>query len=189
MARPKSTPEHFWSRVDRSGGPDACWHWTGSIGQRTWYGQVTYHRKNMPAHRLAWILSFGPPPTDKPHVLHQCDVRYERTDKSYRSCCNPSHLKPGTARDNKQQMLERGRGPIRLNSERMTRGESQHLSKLKEADVAMILSSAQPASSLAPLLGVAISTVCRVRRRETWRHINSTLVQKEHSAPVFGIED
>jgi hypothetical protein len=50
-------------------------------------------------HRLAYEEYIGEI-TDGKHVLHKCDVR---------SCCNPDHLFLGTAKDNMQDCISKGR--------------------------------------------------------------------------------
>jgi hypothetical protein len=77
--------------------PEAgCWIWTGAAGR---YGAVTINRKHIDAHRLSWLLYRGPIP-DGLRVLHRCDVCL---------CVNPSHLFLGTAKDNSQDMVMKGR--------------------------------------------------------------------------------
>lgn len=104
--RPKSTPEQtiarFWSKVDRSGGPDACWEW--QAGRRPGgYGsfgvQIDEWRTMALAHRVAWELTNGPIP-DGLWVLHRCDNP---------PCCNPAHLFLGTPKDNTQDAVYKGR--------------------------------------------------------------------------------
>src|SRR5574342_701445 len=71
----------FWSRVDRSAGPDACWPWLGArnpkgYGRRHFRGAVTL------AHRVAFILTKGKIPEG--HTIdHLCRNR---------ACQNPAHL-------------------------------------------------------------------------------------------------
>ena len=75
----------FWERVDRSG---ECWLWMGA--KRTGYGATSFHRRNLSAHILAWILTHGPVPKETPRVLHSCDQP---------ACCNPAHLYLGKPRE------------------------------------------------------------------------------------------
>jgi len=87
----------FWSNVDRSAGPASCWRWTGrcspgGYGRGYWPG-TTY------AHRRAYALAIGPIPAGL-DVCHTCDNP---------PCCNPTHLWPGTARDNLRDAVAKGR--------------------------------------------------------------------------------
>jgi len=104
-ARKAGLPKRFWSKVDRSGGPDTCWPWLTSALADFGYGVVGVggRRKNggrtEKAHRVAWMLTFGPI-ADGLNVLHSCDNPL---------CCNPSHLFLGTLADNTADMVAKGR--------------------------------------------------------------------------------
>jgi hypothetical protein len=90
----KKSIEKFWSRTDRSSG---CWEWTGSSSAG--YGNATFDGKRISSHRLAWILTYGPIP-EGIYVCHHCDNAY---------CINPEHLFLGTAKDNAQDSVKKGR--------------------------------------------------------------------------------
>lgn len=77
-----------------------CWLWTGRYGNNG-YGTFGGGRKGerTGAHRLVWEITNGPIP-DGLFVLHRCDVR---------GCVNPEHLFLGTAKDNTQDMMAKGR--------------------------------------------------------------------------------
>ena len=104
-AHNKMTREKFWSKVDKSGGPDACWPWLGGTNN-SGYGSVGYEGEVYCAHRLAaffdgLVLSpRQPPKKGDGHVLHDCDNR---------PCCNTSHFKIGTYRQNQLDCFARGR--------------------------------------------------------------------------------
>jgi hypothetical protein len=93
---PTFTPEqieYFWSRMDRSGGPTACWPWLGST-DRDGYGVVKFDRKQYRTHRIAYFLTFGEIPLELTldHVRDRgCTLK---------SCGNPYHLEPVPAGEN-----------------------------------------------------------------------------------------
>lgn len=112
----------FWAKVDTSGGPDACWPWTGSRQGRGGYGIVEWRGRPTRAHRLAYTLAVGTIP-DGLYICHRCDVP---------ACCNPIHLYAGTQFDNMRDCVERGRNavfcgdesPARRYPERLARGNA-----------------------------------------------------------------
>lgn len=78
----------FWSKVDRSNGPDACWPWLAARSDG--YGELKLHGRVLPAHRVAYELVVGPIP-DGLHIDHGCHTP---------PCVNPSHLRPATPGQN-----------------------------------------------------------------------------------------
>lgn len=92
-----TAPSRFWSNVYV--GP-RCWMWSGYSADKR-YGRLSRGIKprGIAAHRLSWILHFGPIP-DGLHVLHRCDVTM---------CVRPDHLWLGTDRDNHLDCLAKGR--------------------------------------------------------------------------------
>lgn len=83
----------FWSKVDRSGGPDACWLWTGSTSP-SGYAQFRIGSRRPGAHRVAYELLVGPIPCGL--VLDHVAERGCR----HRHCVNPAHLEPPTQAEN-----------------------------------------------------------------------------------------
>jgi hypothetical protein len=85
-----ATPhERIWRFIDQSGGLDACWPWTSSLN-RDGYGDVSFKRKHLLAHRLAYEARVGAIP-DGLQLDHLCRLR---------RCCNPAHLEPVTSLEN-----------------------------------------------------------------------------------------
>lgn len=83
----------FAALVDKSGGPDACWHWTGAK-HRDGYGVVWDGVTTQKAHRLALRLSGIEPPDRKATGLvvdHLCKNR---------ACVNPAHMRIVSQRTN-----------------------------------------------------------------------------------------
>lgn len=93
--------ERFWSKVDRSGGDDACWPWMG-YPRAGRYGRCKWQGKQIGAHVVAWMLSHGPVP-DGLFVCHNCP------GGDNPRCCNARHLWIGTALDNSRDAVAKGR--------------------------------------------------------------------------------
>lgn len=106
------TPEVFWSKVDTSGGPDACWPWLGGV-HHSGYGVTHHEGKQWRANRLAFLFAKGPIP-DGLIICHACDRPL---------CCNPAHLTAGTTSDNAKDREHRGRAVIPgANAARLQKG-------------------------------------------------------------------
>lgn len=181
------TEDKFWSRVDRSGGPSACWPWMGAK-ERKGYGHISCTAGQVRAHRAAWALvSPDPPLTKDVHVLHRCDNP---------PCCNPAHLWTGTNQDNVNDCKGKGRntrsfgdasgarkhpellprGPTHgffLHPERIPVGVRNGHAKLTDADVIEIVTAYRPglAGRMAEKYGVARGTVTKIMTGRTWTHL------------------
>lgn len=99
MPKGQKLDPDFWANVDVRGA-DECWLWLrGSLPSG--YGVVTLNSYDkVYAHRRAYELAHGPIPEGM-FICHSCDVP---------KCVNPAHLWVGTAKDNAQDMVRKGRG-------------------------------------------------------------------------------
>jgi hypothetical protein len=162
--------ERLWAKIDRSGGVDACWLWTG--GLRNGYGVLEraprLRGQREYAHRLVCEDMSGAALLPGQIVRHLCEGRYAPGDESYRKCCNPAHLEPGTQKQNSHDCLRTGRhvAPV---------GEENGKSKLTSAQAAEILRRYAAGGcthrSLAREYGVGHAAVGCIMRRQTWRQI------------------
>lgn len=89
--------EDLWKKVDRSGGPGACWPFIGALGGRDKRGLFSVNGTLYYVHRLAYELEKGPL---KHQALHTCDTTH---------CCNPAHIYDGTQQQNIQDRVDRRR--------------------------------------------------------------------------------
>lgn len=92
--------ERFLDRVDRRGGADACWPWTGARHVKDGRGRFSVNNGTQYASRYMWKLVHGEL-ADDIGVLHKCDNP---------PCCNPQHLFLGTQQDNATDRETKGRG-------------------------------------------------------------------------------
>jgi len=147
--------ENFFAHCDLSNGADACWPFLRSKNALG-YGRVWVNGKCEEAHRFAFTLSKGEIPIGM-CVLHSCD---------FPSCCNPAHLRIGTARANAADREERQRG-------RQPAGEANAQSVLTAKDVIFIRRCRDIYNSeqMAKMLGVQRSNICKVLSGDAWKHV------------------
>jgi hypothetical protein len=96
-------PERFWAKVDRSGGPDACWPWTAGMSHTTGYGGFhPVKGQSVSAHVYAWEQENGPVPPGAyvDHTCHNGTGCPGGRSCPHRRCCNPRHLDATTSADN-----------------------------------------------------------------------------------------
>jgi hypothetical protein len=147
--------ERFWSKVDRSAGPEACWLWIASRGPNG-YGYFGYQERVHLAHRIAWQITNGREILPEEIIRHSCDKP---------PCVNPAHLLLGTNADNSRDMVERGRSCT---------GERHGHAKLTEQDVKGIRVLRQTGvtyASIAERYGVSRETARRTVIGTRWRHL------------------
>jgi len=148
----------FWKKVDRSGGPDACWTWTAAKDPRG-YGRFGYEYKTYLAHRFAYELVLGPVGAGL-FVCHSCDNP---------SCVNPGHLFTGSHDDNMRDMSSKGRSYPQTHES--MKGEDSGNAKLTDAQVLQIRSRTDNQTLCAKEFGVHKSLISLIRRRKAWKHL------------------
>jgi hypothetical protein len=126
------------------------------------YGAVFYEGRVWRANRLAYTLRVGPIP-EGALILHA------RVCNGRRACIEPSHLRPGDARQNSADMVAAGRS---------ARGRKCHSAKLTPRLVRAIRRRAPRTTrvALARRYGLSPSTVSAVARRQTWRWVDQRAV-------------
>ncbi len=105
----------LWPRIDTSGGPEACWPWTGAKN-KDGYGLLKIHGKVLYAHRLVFAQTHGGHIPPGHFVMHSCD---------HPICCNPAHLSNGTCGENTQAAYDRGLNPRKKHVTKGTRGRQR----------------------------------------------------------------
>jgi hypothetical protein len=148
---------YFWSKVDNTGGPDACWLWVAGSSRRG-YGVISWRGRTMPASRIAYEMAFGTIPPGL-YVCHNCP------DGDNPACVNPAHLFLGTHLQNERDKDAKGRRP---------KGEACVRAKLSEADV-IEMRKARAAGALcgdlAVRYGIKRGTVGEICNHRSWTHI------------------
>ena len=96
----------FWRRVDKSGGPDACWPWTGALNDHGYGVLRVVGGAFVRAHRHAYALT-GHELPDELRLDHTCHndsgCTGYRKGCPHRRCCNPRHHEPVTAMINNRR--------------------------------------------------------------------------------------
>ena len=155
--------ERFWSKVDKTGGPDACWLWTGALNNYG-YGETGVPKmeggyKTTKAHRVSLELAMGRPIGTDLCALHHC----LRT----RQCVNPAHLYEGTRQQNMDDMKRDGtRKGIAVHA-----GENHPMSKLTLEQVEEIrvrVCSGRTHKEVAAEFGISRQQVGRIVNRARW---------------------
>lgn len=128
-----------------------CRDWLGAFDLK---GYATLW-SNGSSKRVSRLI-LGLPKGDPLFALHSCDRP---------SCVEPSHLRPGTPKENSRDAVLRGR---------QVRGELTGNSRLTAAEVALALGlvrSGGSCRSVAMALAVSSSAIEAVVRGETWLHV------------------
>ena len=158
----------FWGKVDKSGGPDACWPWMAAE-DRNGYGAVKWQGKKVNVHRVALELKLGRP------IAPGMDACHTRNCTT-RLCCNPSHLYEGTRKQNVADSLATGtfsKVPKGADNWRGAdrRGEMHPNVGLTEAQVVEIdrrLRAGERHGAIAAAVGVKKSQVKDVSAGRAW---------------------
>lgn len=172
----------FWAKVNKNGPTmphmkSPCWVWVAS--RKAFYGALNIRGKMETAHRISWVLHNGAIPKGGGDyrgmcVCHHCDNPL---------CVNPNHLFLGSHLDNMRDKKAKGRhNPAvggrhssRTRPERMPRGESHGVAKLKDSEVlemrSMYSNGGVTLKTLAAKFNICIATASLVIRRVRWTHL------------------
>lgn len=139
----------FWNKVKKAE-PDECWEWQAGCC-RDGYGTFHYNGKSTGAHCVSYLLTKGEIPLGMV-VMHTCDNP---------PCCNPSHLKLGTHKDNAHDAIKKGRfSPL----QKIFVGDVREIRRLYAV-------GSYTYEGLGTLYGVLKPMICRIVNRNNWKHI------------------
>lgn len=139
--------ERFWAKVNKAGD---CWEWTGARHPQG-YGLIKTMTGMSRAHRVSFELNNGAIPAGL-MVRHRCDNP---------GCVNPKHLITGTALDNVNDRVVRGRSADR-------KGERHPLAKLSKPLVELIRTSALSGKDLAEIFNISQASVSLIKSKQRW---------------------
>lgn len=168
----------FWRMIDRRG-EDDCWVWRGRLNQHGYGVFNQWHNgkrsRTIVASRYALQLHLGRALNEGEMACHRCDNR---------PCVNPNHLFLGSARDNIQDAVAKGR-THKWDGQRS--GSDNPRAKLTEADVRKIkglLRDGARTTDIAAQFKVAVTTICEIKSGRNWGHVlvDPTTLQQEAMA-------
>lgn len=143
-----SIEDRFFSRFIKM--DSGCWQWTAHA-DKNGYGVLPGDKKNIRAHRLSYEIHVGQIPKEL-FVCHRCDNP---------GCVNPDHLFLGTAKDNNQDSLKKGRHYV---------GEKNGRAKLTWEKVKNIRQSNKSKKELAIIYEVSVQTIKAVKNNKVWKN-------------------
>ena len=111
-----SARERFFASVSIG---DGCWEWTA--GKTKGYGQFVVLGVPTYAHRFSYEINNGPIPEDL-EILHSCG----------NPCVRPDHLRPGTHKQNMEDMSAHGRAE-RVAAAQITHAQIEEIKASLEA--------------------------------------------------------
>jgi len=150
---PDTFIRHFWSLVDRSGGPRSCWPWLAAQTNGG-YGVISFDGKLLRANRVAWEIEQGRPMPKGLEGAHSCDDP---------PCCNPAHIEPKTHKQNGEDMERR---------KRSASGHRHGMAKLTNSDVLEIkrlwAAGGRSQKAIGAMFGVRDSCISRILNGKRW---------------------
>jgi hypothetical protein len=144
----RNKPHDVFRFLDMSGGPDACWPFTGKLNNKN-RPYFTVDGKKHLVYRLTYELVHGNGALEGVMARHTCDNEV---------CGNPKHIVPGGQQDNMNDMKERERHGLPHHTVRAIR-------KLAAKD------QGPTHEEIAELYGIGRSTVTEIVNGTNYQHV------------------
>lgn len=129
-----------------------CWEWQRGFQNHGKSPAVVHKGKRMNARRLAWMLANGKPVPEGHVVMSTC---------SNRRCVNPAHMEVMAKQTSMSKLAPKCSTAARSAKIASTRLASSHITPEMRQ---MAISMDGPAHKAAKVLGIAQSTVSKIRR-------------------------
>lgn len=136
---------------------DGCWVWTAAK-DRKGYGAISFNRKMLKAHRVAWEIENGRRLGRDTLVCHHCDTP---------ACVNPAHLFIGVPADNSADMVRKGRHRVGVRH----RGEANGGAKATIAivhEIRALTKAGLGSRQIASRVGISASQVLNIVNGKHW---------------------
>lgn len=163
----RGTKEHILENIKEQPAPigyhykdliGPCWIWQRHI-KKNGYGDYAMGGRGLLAHRVSYQCFIGEPTTERPLVLHKCDIP---------ACCNPDHLYAGSYSDNMQDKVKRNR-------QSRAQGENNGASKLTAEDIiemkATYAKGGATYKEISTRFNVAEATIERAINGRSWKSV------------------
>jgi hypothetical protein len=169
---PENYAPRFWAKVDKTEclgdicgcrkGLGCCWVWT-AYRNPAGYGQMGINNRGYLANRITYALEHDIPITELPDdifICHACDVPY---------CVR--HLFPGTAQDNAQDCIQKGRFVFRPPG--ANQGINSTSARFTEDEVRIIrgLRGIESQRAIAQRFHCSPSAIAAIHSYTNWKHI------------------
>lgn len=135
-------------------GTDECVIWPYYITPQG-YGQIGLHSGMHLVHRYVCTITHGEAPSDKPQAGHICGTK---------ACVNPKHIRWVSQTENENDKHSHGTWYDRVSNGKLSVDEVRTMRQLYDAGT--------PSGVISDIMNVPKSTVVKVVRRYTWKHVD-----------------
>lgn len=156
----------FWEKVNYTEDKDDCWYW-GNYSMDKGYGRLNVKGHVFHSSQVSLALS-GVDIKENDMVLHSkkcienAILNFNDGVKA-RACCNPRHLRIGTAKDNVRDTMESGSAKGLFDGTKYSYGETHYNAKLSEKDIIDIRKDKRHQYEIAKDYGVNPATISRIK--------------------------